>query len=207
MTTTDFNEIVYIHKATYGIGDNVVDVSETVQKLVSKSTSFKVHTGTMGTDPCPGKQKELIIHYSLFPDYSHTLVRHLMSHHHTIYHIELNMSAVVSTLITKITDLTTQLEQVKLDTEINQTAEAGRTVDDFPQSSNDTERFDVMECQFMSVFDEIKELKRTTQSQYEMLEKQQTMINQQTYIISQLQYQKNTISPPPYCEAVKWLDV
>ena len=63
--TVQCDDIGELFEASWGAGDNVVDVKEQVQELQLSCNSFTAHVMTLG-DPCPGKVKKLrLIHKGL----------------------------------------------------------------------------------------------------------------------------------------------
>ena len=55
-----------IEEARYGFRDGTVDVKPLVQSLITrKGLDVLVNNDTMGGDPCPGAQKELVLAYTL----------------------------------------------------------------------------------------------------------------------------------------------
>jgi hypothetical protein len=57
---------VTFHSATYGFRDGMADVRERVVKGIQDGVlDLLVNNETMGGDPCPGAQKELILTYAI----------------------------------------------------------------------------------------------------------------------------------------------
>ena len=64
--TVECDDMGELFGASWGAGDNVVDVKEQVQELQLSSNSFTADARTLG-DPCPGKVKKLrLIHKGSF---------------------------------------------------------------------------------------------------------------------------------------------